>query len=180
MKEIIATGKTVDLAIEEACQQLGVPREKAEFEIIDLPKKGLFGLKTYPAKVRVFVKEDKAEMAVEYISSILRAMGAQSFSATPSLEGENLHITLQGDDLGFVIGRRGETIDAIQYLTSYAINHDAAKRVRISVDAGAYRQKREEALRQLARKMAGKAVKYHRPARCQRPDSGQRSRFLRV
>ena len=55
MKEIIATGKTVDLAIEEACQQLGVPREKAEFEIIDLPKKGLFGLKTYPAKVRVFV-----------------------------------------------------------------------------------------------------------------------------
>lgn len=112
MKEIIATGKTVDLAIEEACQQLGVPREKAEFEIIDLPKKGLFGLKTYPAKVRVFVKEDKAEMAVEYISSILRAMGAQSFSATPSLEGENLHITLQGDDLGFVIGRRGETIDA--------------------------------------------------------------------
>ena len=55
MKEIITTGKTVELAIEEACQQMNVSREKVEFEIIDLPKKALFGLKTYPAKVRVFV-----------------------------------------------------------------------------------------------------------------------------
>ena len=159
MKEIIATGKTVDLAIEEACQQLGVPREKAEFEIIDLPKKGLFGLKTYPAKVRVFVKEDKAEMAVEYISSILRAMGAQSFSATPSLEGENLHITLQGDDLGFVIGRRGETIDAIQYLTSLAVNRLDGDYMRITIDSGNFREKREKTLESLAKRLARNVVR---------------------
>lgn len=159
MKEIIATGKTVDLAIEEACQQLGVPREKAEFEIIDLPKKGLFGLKTYPAKVRVFVKEDKAEMAVEYISSILRAMGARSFSATPSLEGENLHITLQGDDLGFVIGRRGETIDAIQYLTSLAVNRLDGDYMRITIDSGNFREKREKTLESLAKRLARNVVR---------------------
>ena len=159
MKEIIATGKTVDLAIDEACQQLGVPREKAEFEIIDLPKKGLFGLKTYPAKVRVFVKEDKAEMAVEYISSILRAMGAQSFSATPSLEGENLHITLQGDDLGFVIGRRGETIDAIQYLTSLAVNRLDGDYMRITIDSGNFREKREKTLESLAKRLARNVVR---------------------
>lgn len=159
MKEIIATGKTVDLAIEEGCQQLGVPREKAEFEIIDLPKKGLFGLKTYPAKVRVFVKEDKAEMAVEYITAILKAMGAQSFSATPSQEGENLHITLQGDDLGFVIGRRGETIDAIQYLTSLAINRLDGDYMRITIDSGNFREKREKTLESLAKRLARNVVR---------------------
>ena len=107
MKEIITTGKTVDLAIEEACRQLQTAREKVEFEIIDLPKKGLFGLKTYPAKVRVFVKENKEEMAVEYITAVLKAMGAQDFTAEANRDGENLNITLKGDDLGFVIGRRG-------------------------------------------------------------------------
>ena len=159
MKEIIATGKTVDLAIEEGCHQLNVDREKAEFEIIDLPKKGLFGLKTYPAKVRVFVKEDKAEMAVEYISSILRAMGAQSFTAESSQEGENLHVTLQGDDLGFVIGRRGETIDAIQYLTSLAINRLDGDYMRITIDSGNFREKREKTLESLAKRLARNVVR---------------------
>ena len=67
-----------------------------------------------------------------------------------------------GGDSGLLIGRRGDTLDAIQYLTGYAVNRDRETRLRISVDAGDYRRKREEALRQLARKMAGKAVKYHR------------------
>ena len=108
MKEIITTGKTVELAIEEACQQMNVSREKVEFEIIDLPKKALFGLKTYPAKVRVFVKEeDKEAIAVEYVTSILKAMGVQDFTAEANKDGDNLNITLKGDDLGFVIGRRG-------------------------------------------------------------------------
>lgn len=109
--------------------------------------------------MRVFVKEDKAEMAVEYISSILRAMGAQSFSATPSLEGENLHITLQGDDLGFVIGRRGETIDAIQYLTSLAVNRLDGDYMRITIDSGNFREKREKTLESLAKRLARNVVR---------------------
>ncbi len=159
MKEIITTGKTVDQAIEEACQQLNVSREKAEFEIIDLPKKGLFGLKTYPAKVRVFVKENKEEMAVEYITAILKAMGAQSFTVEANKEGENLNITLKGDDLGFVIGRRGETIDAIQYLASLAINRLDGDYMRITIDSGNFREKREKTLESLAKRLARTAVK---------------------
>ena len=89
-------------------------------------------------------------------------MGSTAVPHAYMLDEETCRADLVGEDVGMLIGRRGDTLDAIQYLTSYAINHDAAKRVRISVDAGAYRQKREEALRQLARKMAGKAVKYHR------------------
>ena len=154
MKEIITTGKTVDLAIEEACRQLQTAREKVEFEIIDLPKKGLFGLKTYPAKVRVFVKENKEEMAVEYITAVLKAMGAQDFTAEANRDGENLNITLKGDDLGFVIGRRGETLDAIQHLANYAVNRGQNKRVRINV-----REKREKTLESLARRLARNVVK---------------------
>ena len=154
MKEIITTGKTVDLAIEEACRQLQTAREKVEFEIIDLPKKGLFGLKTYPAKVRVFVKENKEEMAVEYITAVLKAMGAQDFTAEANRDGENLNITLKGDDLGFVIGRRGETIDAIQYLASLAVNRLDGDYMRITIDSGNFREKREKTLESLARRLA--------------------------
>ena len=159
MKEIITTGKTVDLAIEEACRQLQTAREKVEFEIIDLPKKGLFGLKTYPAKVRVFVKEHKEEMAVEYITAVLKAMGVQDFTAEANRDGENLNITLKGDDLGFVIGRRGETIDAIQYLASLAVNRLDGDYMRITIDSGNFREKREKTLESLARRLARNVVK---------------------
>ena len=159
MKEIITTGKTVDLAIEEACRQLQTAREQVEFEIIDLPKKGLFGLKTYPAKVRVFVKENKEEMAVEYITAVLKAMGVQDFTAEANRDGENLNITLKGDDLGFVIGRRGETIDAIQYLASLAVNRLDGDYMRITIDSGNFREKREKTLESLARRLARNVVK---------------------
>ena len=162
MKEIITTGKTVDLAIEEGCRQLGVSREEAEFEIIDLPKKAFLGLKTYPAKVRVFVIEvekSKEELAVEYVTSVLHAMGAKEFSIEANKEGENLNITLKGDDLGFVIGRRGETIDAIQYLASLAINRLDGDYMRITIDSGNFREKREKTLESLAKRLARTAVK---------------------
>lgn len=160
MKEIITTGKTVELAIEEACQQMNVSREKVEFEIIDLPKKALFGLKTYPAKVRVFVKEeDKEAIAVEYVTSILKAMGVQDFTAEANKDGDNLNITLKGDDLGFVIGRRGETIDAIQYLASLAINRIDGDYMRITIDSGNFREKREKTLESLAKRLARNVVK---------------------
>lgn len=160
MKEIITTGKTVDLAIEEGCAQLGVTREKAEFEIIDLPKKGFLGLKSYPAKVRVFVKEDdKAAAAVEYISGILKAMGAQDFTLDANAEGDTLRITLKGEDLGFVIGRRGETIDSIQYLTGLVINRLEGDYMRVTIDSGNFREKREKTLESLARRLARSAVK---------------------
>ena len=107
--------------------------------------------------------EGSLEQRVEiFLTGLLQHMGSTAVPHAYMLDEETCRADLVGEDVGMLIGRRGDTLDAIQYLTSYAINHDAAKRVRISVDAGAYRQKREEALRQLARKMAGKAVKYHR------------------
>ena len=77
-------------------------------------------------------------------------------------DGDTIGVELTGEDLGALIGRRGETLDAIQHLANYALNHDSSKRTRISVDAENYRGKREQTLQQLARKVAANVVKNKR------------------
>ena len=96
---------------------------------------------------------------MEYITAVLKAMGAQDFTAEANRDGENLNITLKGDDLGFVIGRRGETIDAIQYLASLAVNRLDGDYMRITIDSGNFREKREKTLESLARRLARNVVK---------------------
>lgn len=109
----------------------------------------------------VETKEDdgKEEIAVAYIKEILTAMGAENFSLKAAREGENLNVTLEGEDLGFVIGRRGETIDAIQYLTGLVVNRVDGDYMRITIDSGNFREKREKTLESLARRLAKNAVK---------------------
>ena len=89
-------------------------------------------------------------------------MGSDAVPHAYKLDEESYRADLVGGDAGLLIGRRGDTLDAIQYLTGYAVNRDREKRLRISVDAGDYRLKREDSLRQLANKMAAKAAKYRR------------------
>ena len=105
---------------------------------------------------------EKTAQIVEFLTGLLARMGA---SATPVVrmdEAGNYRVELVGEGLGALIGRRGETLDAIQQITGYAVNHGQAKRVRIHVDAENYRAKREESLERLARKVASKVVKYRR------------------
>ncbi len=103
--------------------------------------------------------EEKIEV---FLKGLLEHMGSDAVPHAFKLDEESYRAELVGSDAGLLIGRRGDTLDAIQYLTGYAINRDRDKRLRVSVDAGDYRLKREEALQQLARKMAAKAAKYHR------------------
>ena len=140
----------------DSCRRQG---RKVEFEIIDLPKKRIVRTEDISGKGPRFVKENKEEMAVEYITAVLKAMGAQDFTAEANRDGENLNITLKGDDLGFVIGRRGETIDAIQYLASLAVNRLDGDYMRITIDSGNFREKREKTLESLARRLARNVVK---------------------
>lgn len=102
------------------------------------------------------------EQIEHFLKGLMEHMGADAVPHAYALDEESYRADLVGNDIGMLIGRRGDTLDAIQYLTGYAINRDREKRLRVSVDAGGYRQRREEALRQLAAKMAAKAVKYHR------------------
>ena len=106
--------------------------------------------------------DEKAGRIVEFLTGLLTHMGAQATPVVRKGEGETYEVELVGEHLGGLIGRRGETLDAIQQLTNYAVNHGASKRVRIHVDAEGYRAKREESLERLAVKVAGKVVKYRR------------------
>lgn len=115
-----------------------------------------------PASPVSLEDDGKAAQIGAFLTGLMAHMGAQ---AAPSIRrgGENTYeVELVGEHLGALIGRRGETLDAIQQITNYAVNHGAARRVRVHVDAEGYRSKREESLERLAVKVAGKVVKYRR------------------
>ena len=114
--------------------------------------------KTY-APVEPGFQEERVE---SFLKGLLERMGSDAVPHAFRKDAETVGVELTGEDLGALIGRRGETLDAIQHLANYALNHDASRRVRVSVDAENYRGKREESLRHLARKMAAKVVKYRR------------------
>ncbi len=102
------------------------------------------------------------ERIEQFIQGLLQHMGSQAVPHAEKVKEDTYHVELVGENLGMLIGRRGDTLDAIQHLTNYSINRDAAKRSRINVDAECYRAKREESLQRLARKVAGKVVRYRR------------------
>jgi spoIIIJ-associated protein len=107
-------------------------------------------------------QDERAGKICAFLSGLMEQMGV---SAEPNVEGtpeEGYQVELTGKELGALIGRRGETLDAIQQLTNYAVNRGQSKRVRVHIDAEKYRAKREESLQRLARKVADKVVKYRR------------------
>jgi spoIIIJ-associated protein len=108
--------------------------------------------------------DEPAEYAAirSFLSGLLERMGVDAVITITEREGGGILVDLSGPGMGAVIGRRGETLDAIQHLTNYAVNHDSDKHLRISVDAENYRAKREESLVRLAEKMAEKTIKYKR------------------
>ena len=127
------------------------------------PKKPTEAKKPVEPKTYAPAAPGSIEEQIEvFLKGLLEHMGSDAVPHAYQLDEESYRADLVGGDAGLLIGRRGDTLDAIQYLTGYAVNRDRETRLRVSVDAGDYRRKREDALRQLARKMAAKAVKYHR------------------
>ena len=109
--------------------------------------------------------DEPAEYAAirSFLSGLLEKMGVKAeIEIGPRADGDGIDVKLSGNSMGAIIGRRGETLDAIQHLTNYAVNHGSEKRLHINVDAEGYRSKREESLVKLAEKMAEKAIKYKR------------------
>ncbi len=251
--ETVATGKDVNAAIDSGCAELGIAREDAEFDIISLPKRGFLGLKTYPAKVRVYkeipdpkpVKKEqpappkprqerpvesvpareqkprqdrprqdrpeggkpareqkprqeqrpmqepqqpapqaadeeaaavqqlkelvevapselvrtKVERSAAYVTEILTAMGFEDVKVEPKYYADCVCLQLTGSGLGVIIGRRGETLDSLLYLASLVANRGEGEYIRVNIDSGNYRQKREKTLIALAKKLANNAVR---------------------
>ena len=156
-REVIATGRTVDEALDKAYEQLGISRDEAQFEILDLPKKGFLGLGASPAKVRVFIEVSKAQCAVDYLQSIFHQMGLDQVQIDVTETENCANITLSGDGLGVLIGRRGETLDALQYLTNLAAGKKYHHHYFVLLDAESYRSRRQKTLENLAARCASKA-----------------------
>ena len=161
IREAIAKGETVEIAFANACRELGVETTEAEFEILEMPQKKTFGLfGGSPAKVRAYIEEsDPAQEAADYLKNVLREMGLPDASVEIHREETGAALILSGDDIGFIIGHRGETLDALQYLASLVANHVDGTYFRVTLDVGNYREKRKETLESLGKKMAARAVK---------------------
>lgn len=168
-QSIEVTGKTEEEAIASALRQLNLQRDEVSIEIIERAKSGFLRIGASRAVVRVSYEipdppkeKTPAEKTEEFLDGLLTRMGTKANIDVREKEDGSLYVELSGDGMGAVIGRRGETLDAIQHLTNYAVNRGVEDRTHISIDAENYRSKREESLVKLAEKMAAKALKYHR------------------
>ena len=163
-KFIEVTGKTEEEAIASALSQLELSRDEVSVEILERAKSGFLGIGANPALVRVSyeVVDTQHDKVERYLRGLLDYMGVEAQIEITERENGGITANLSGGGMGAVIGRRGETLDAIQHLVNYSVNRGNDKRMHISVDAENYRSKREESLIHLAEKMAAKAVKYKR------------------
>ena len=232
-KTLIATGKTIDLAIEEALAQLGLSRDDVSVQVLATPKAGFLGLGGTPAKVEVTYEAPdpkpksalgsasrskpkakpvvaeapkaeevkpapapkaeapkaapapKAEPKKEapkaepkvyapaepgsveekievFLKGLLEHMGSTAVPHCVKEENHTYNVDLVGEDLGYLIGRRGDTLDALQHLANYSINRNVEGHIRINVDAEEYRAKREDSLSRYAHKKAQQVLKAHR------------------
>lgn len=162
IKEVIATGATVEEAKENACKELGVETydDRIDFEIIEMQSKKVFGLfGGHPAKVRVMLKQLASQSAEEYIRRIIDCMELKGITLSTKEENNVITIDIEGDEVGFIIGRRGETLDALQYLACLAANRIDPAYKRVVINTGDYREKREKTLESLGRRLAIKAAK---------------------
>lgn len=153
MKTLEKSGKTIDDAVDAAVAELGCSREDANIEIIAMPSKGILGFGAKPAVVRVSVEDKATAYAMDFLSTIFKKFDLDvKINVT---EGEEfITLDLIGKDLGILIGRRGETLDALQYLTNLTVARHFEERCKIILDVEGYRSKREESLARLAKKLA--------------------------
>lgn len=159
-REVICVAKTVEEAIEKGLKELGVTADAAEHEILEQPKKGFLGFGEVLAKVKVSCETTGEDKAVEFVKTLLGNMEIQADVEVRDTDDGGRRIVIVGEDAGMLIGHHGETLDALQYLVNLTANRAEGEekngRPRLSVDIENYREKREDALRSLARRMAGR------------------------
>jgi len=162
MSKVIETaGKTVDEAISAALEELGADIDEVEVTVLEEGSRGLFGIGGRQARVQVRLKPDPAGAGLRFLEDVFGQMDVDVDVET--LEDENsVMYRISGKDSGIVIGRRGETLDALQYLTSLVVNKHSNRYVRVTMDVENYREKREETLVRLARRLADKVVRFRR------------------
>lgn len=159
------TAKTVDEALTEALIQLGTVSDKVEYEVLEKETKGLLGMFSKPAKIKIRKRELSVEEIVNhFLGEIFRVMGITAdIKVVYDEEGENVNINIIGDDMGVLIGKRGQTLDSLQYLTSLVVNKNKEGYLKVKLDTENYRERRKETLENLAKNLAYKVKKTRKP-----------------
>ncbi|KYO67243.1 RNA-binding cell elongation regulator Jag/EloR [Thermovenabulum gondwanense] len=153
MKEIEKQGKSVEEAVESALKELDAKREEVEITVLEEGSRGLFGILSKQARVRVRLKERPEEKAVKFLKGLLIRLDLYAEMETEKIE-DFFKINLKGRGLGVLIGKHGETLNSLQYLVNLVANKGWHEYIKIIIDVENYREKRERALVELAIKMA--------------------------
>lgn len=164
MDYIEVSAKTVNDAITEACQKLSVTSDKLEYEVVEEGTSGFLGIGSKPAVIKAKVKSSVLDIAKTFLNEVFEAMGLTVVITIKYDDIENfMDIDLSGDEMGVLIGKRGQTLDSLQYLTSLVVNKEQKDYVRVKLDTENYRKRRKETLENLARNIAYKVKKTRRP-----------------
>lgn len=170
-------GKTVEEAVELALAELGLSAEQVEIAVLEEPSKGFLGiLGGRPARVRVTAKPDPFQIVNQFLQGVCRRMGAE-ITVSQQQREENVELLIDGENLGLLIGKHGQTLNSLQYLANVVYNRNAAEHARILLDVGGYRARREEALQKLAERLAEKAKRTGRRVILE-PMSAQERRII--
>ena len=157
MEFIEVSAKTVSEAITEACQKLGVTSDKLEYEVLEEGSTGFLGFGAKAAKIKAGVKLSVEDNAKNFLKEVFEAMDMEVVIEVKYDENErSMDIDLSGDEMGVLIGKRGQTLDSLQYLVSLVVNKEAEDYIRVKVDTENYRQRRKETLENLAKNIAYK------------------------
>ena len=157
MEIIEISAKTVSAAIIEACEKFGVPSDKLQYEVVEEGSAGFLGIGSKPAVIKAFKKLTIDENARDFLEKIFEAMKINvNIDIKYEEQERNMYIDLSGDDMGVLIGKRGQTLDSLQYLVSLVINKETEEYIRVKVDTENYRERRRETLENLAKNIAYK------------------------
>ena len=154
MEYIEISAKTVDEAITEALVKLGTTSDRIEYEIVEKGNNGFLGIGRKDAVIKVRKKYSVNDDIKDFLNKVFEAMDLKVEIVMTAEENSNvINVDLKGDDMGVLIGKRGQTLDSLQYLTNLAVNKNAESFVKVKIDTEDYRKRRRETLENLAKKV---------------------------
>ena len=164
MEFIEVSAKTVDDAITEASIKLGTTSDKIEVEVIEKGSTGFLGIKSKPAIIKARKKNDTVDNIREFLENVFSAMDMEVTIDIKKAEDDKVYeVELSGKEMGLLIGKRGQTLDSLQYLTNLAVNKHSDGYIKVKLDTEDYRQRRKDTLENLAKNIAYKVKRTKRP-----------------
>ena len=158
------TGKTVEDAVMEAAIKLETTSDKLDYEILEKGSSGFLGIGSKPAKIKARKLMETVDRVEEFLADVFAAMQIDAkIEITENKEENTMNVDLSGEDMGVLIGKRGQTLDSLQYLTSLVVNKGESTYIRVKLDTEDYRRRRKETLENLARGIAFKVKKTRKP-----------------